>query len=212
MTSAATRPDLPAARERFADQVHALVGRRTTWINRDDASNTIVFGDSRWQQLLDYRPGGTGDRGASVARSVPPIAVDAVSLIDLIDRTVRTWWPAGHRTEGDTPHRLHQLVDHQWTPIHVGGLHVMADELVVWCKRIDDLLDPPKRWSIPAPCPACSTSTVYRPDSAGESVRQPALQINTSGCACLSCGASWEPAYFAHLARTLGTLPTNVLE
>jgi hypothetical protein len=42
---------------------------------------------------------------------------------------------------------------------------------------------------------------VYRKDSAGETVRQPALQITTLGCRCMACRHSWSPELHLHLPR-----------
>ena len=223
MTTELIRPDLPAARHAFTDAIHALVGRTTTWLQRDPDTTepNAVWGDSRYQQLLDYTPGGAGHRGASVARSVPPIAVDAITIRDTIDRTVRQWQPDAGTFDGnladraDTPEtvrRLHLLADHGWTPDDVPTLDTMTAKLTVWAQKIDDLLDPPRRWTLPSPCPACNTATVYRQDSAGETVRQPALQIGTHGCECMECRTFWDPTHFAFLARTLGTMPDGVLE
>jgi hypothetical protein len=54
---------------------------------------------------------------------------------------------------------------------------------------------------------------VYHRDSAGELVRQPALQIGVWGCECMACRAFWAPDRFVFLARVLGyELPEGVLE
>ncbi|WP_424712782.1 DUF7340 domain-containing protein [Mycobacteroides abscessus] len=64
-----------------------------------------------------------------------------------------------------------------------------------------------------APCPACQKRWVYRRDSSGENVRQPALQLTAQGCSCQACRYTWDPSYFVHLARVLECpLPEGVLE
>jgi len=67
---------------------------------------------------------------------------------------------------------------------------------------------------VTAPRPACGATTVFCRDSAGELVRQPALQIVAEhGCTCQACNYCWAPAHYLYLARVLGyELPPGVLE
>jgi hypothetical protein len=54
---------------------------------------------------------------------------------------------------------------------------------------------------------------VYRRDSAGELVRQPALQIVAEqGCTCQACRHCCTPDLYLHLCRVLGfDLPDGVI-
>lgn len=217
MTSeTANHVDLPAIKRALSEAVHNLVGRTTTYLDRDEGTTepNIVWGDSKYQQLVDYMSGAQGTRNGNTARSMPPVVLDAVALVDTIDRTVREWQPTAGTGPAldETVRRLHLIVDYPWTPDDTAPMEAMTAKLQVWVARIDNLLDPPARWTISAACPSCGESTVYREDSAGEQVRSPALSIDTGGCECQACHMIWDPSYFAHLARTLGVLPENVLE
>ncbi|GAA4756177.1 DUF7340 domain-containing protein [Gordonia alkaliphila] len=202
-----TNPDehnLPGARKAFADAVHALAGRTSTTFTRDDGTPDIVFGDPLLDQLADRVTGTQGAGGTrGHAGSKAPIVIDAVDLLATIRRTITSWIPSGN---------LHVLAEQPWRPQDVPLLTERTRLIHTWTNKARSLLDPPRRWTIPAPCPACGTATVYRQDGAGDTVRQPALQIGPDGCQCQHCLHTWAPEYFAHLARTLGTLPANVLE
>lgn len=194
--------ELPDAKRRFSDAIQALVGQTTTLIQRDDGTTTRAFGQPLYRQLRDYIAGAQGTGNGSHARSMPPVVIDAVDLCDQIDRTTRQW--TGTLAYPDTIARLTALEDHKWTPQAVQELRDMTADLTWWASRARELLDPPRRWTIPAACPECETATVYRPDSAGETVRQPALQIGMHGCSCLHCRTFWPPESFGILAAAIG--------
>ena len=65
------------------------------------------------------------------------------------------------------------------------------------------IIDPPPRLSLAMPCPECGTRTVYRPDSGGDVVRQPALAISDEGCRCQHCRTLWPPESYRLLAKVL---------
>jgi uncharacterized protein with PIN domain len=68
--------------------------------------------------------------------------------------------------------------------------------------KIDALVNPQSIKTVSAPCPNCNSRFIYRRDSAGESVRQPALQIIAEvGCTCQACGAFWAPGSHLLLCR-----------
>lgn len=166
---------------------------------------------SRYMQLRDALPG-QQNTGHGVARSLPPIWLDCQQLLDEIDTAVSCWQP---QPDGIPPTvgRLRVLELKTWRPQETRQLGQMADALEAWAKEIDALLTPEPKWTLPNPCPACNTAIVYRVDSAGDRVRQPALQIGPAGCQCLKCRAVWAPEYFTHLARVLGyEMPAGVLE
>ena len=202
--------DLPGARAALADAIHALAGRTATTITRDNGETNIVFGDSILTQLVDYTAGAQGTSNGSHARSMPPVVLDAIRLRTDIDSRVRDWWPRPHALP--TSDRLHALADHHWRPQDVPDITAITTTINSWTTKARTLIDPPRRWTLPTPCPACGQATIHRPDSTGEHVRQPALQISATGCECMACHTVWTPELYVHLARVLGTMPTNVLE
>lgn len=196
--------------DRFTRAVHDLCGRTVGWIERDNAANHPAFGASRWRQLVDAATGATGTSHGGHARSLPPIHVDAVDLRMMIDMCVRSWAGGLLGLPGtETPDRLAALTGHGWAPGDEVDLDVMTDQLARWCADIDRLLDPPHRWDLIAPCPACGTSTIYRQDNAGETVRQPALSIADGECVCLHCATVWGVQHFEHLKRVIDTASIN---
>jgi hypothetical protein len=73
---------------------------------------------------------------------------------------------------------------------------------------------PATRQALLGAVPACGATTVYRKDSTGELVRQPALQIVAEhGCTCQACRYTWAPSHYLLLCKVLGfELPAGVLE
>lgn len=195
--------DLPGVRQAFRDAIQALIGRTRTLIARDDGTTEPAWADPLLDQLRDYVAGaqGSGSSGA-FHRSMPPVVLDAVDLSDQINRSVKTWVSPIYVS--DTLGRLEWMEQQQWRPQDVPRLRDRTADLTWWAARIRELLDPPRRWTIPAPCPQCDTSTVYRKDSAGETVRQPALQIGAYGCECQHCRQFWPPEHFGILAAAIG--------
>lgn len=221
MTQPAPDGNIRAARRALNDAIHHIVGRTTTLITHDNGRTQHVWGDSLYTQLRDGLITPTADGRNRQAGSQPPVWVDAADLLTEIDKTVRTWQPDPGIFDGDltreptpeTVRRLHHIEDRTWRPQDTDHIEHLTAQLLTWADRIRQLLDPPMRATIPAPCPACQTTTVYRRDSAGDTVRQPALQIGAHGCVCLSCRTTWAPSLYTHLARVLGfDLPEGVLE
>ncbi|AKJ72163.1 hypothetical protein GMA1_66 [Gordonia phage GMA1] len=198
--------------DRFTRAVHDLCGRTVGWIERDNAANHPAFGDSRLTLLIDACTAGTGTGHGGHARSLPPVHVDAVDLMQRIERRVEHWCvilgecPIARRP--DRPRvaaQLDALADRSWAPGMETALDLMIDSLERWRSEIDRLLDPPRRWDLIAPCPACGVQTVHRTDSAGETVRQPALSIADGECVCLHCQTVWGVQHFEHLKRVIDT-------
>jgi hypothetical protein len=170
----------------------------------------ILAVHSLYEQLVDAVAATARHDGfRSVHRSMPAIWADAFDVARDIDDAVREWCP-----EGDsTPHGLRSLACAKWRPQDTQTVEDMAARVEVWTAKIAALLAPEKPKSISAPCPACGETRVYRKDSAGETVRQPALQITTRGCVCVACEAVWGPERFLFLCKLLGfPLPAGVLE
>ncbi|MDT0223478.1 hypothetical protein [Gordonia sp. AC31] len=169
----------------------------------------VDWNDSLYEQLAAMIAGAQGTQLGGTARSMPPLWVDAADLITTIDRDIAALEPE----PGTTIERLHRIADRGWRPQDVDHIDNLTAQITRWAQSIQDLLDPPKRKALPNPCPHCNTAIVYRKDSAGEVVRQPALQIGPHGCECQNCYTNWGPGYFRHLAAVLGyPLPEGVLE
>lgn len=178
----------------------------------------IHWADDLYTQLTDEIPGSQGN-ASHVPQSSPPLCIDAAELKAEIDTATAIWEP---RPEIDvsedqpppiTVIRLRAIENRGWRPQDVKAIEQIAEAVLSWCEAIRTLLDPPPRWHLPNPCPACNVAIVHRKNSAGEVVRQPALQIGAAGCVCQSCRHEWAPAYFQHLANVLGyELPDGVLE
>lgn len=174
----------------------------------------IIRGHTRYQpslyDALVSEAGGTQGDTRTPAKSLPPLWIDAVQLRTDIDRQVTRW----HPKPGTTVFRLAALSDRGWRPQDTDQVNTITHKISGWCDHITTLLDPDKTVPIPEACPSCDKRLVYRRDSAGEMVRQPALRIVVGqGCTCGACGAFWAPEKFVFLARLLGhDLPEGVLE
>lgn len=135
------------------------------------------------------------------AGSMPPVWVDALDLRVEIDNAVECWHPTGTTT----PARLRALAARRWRPEESRQVDQLTRNVESWCVEIRSLLDPDRVRRISAPCPACGASHVYRQNSAGEDVRQPALQlVGNQGCTCLACRHTWLPQHYLLLSRVLG--------
>lgn len=217
MTAAQPVPDgnLPAALKALGLALSALIEPKP----HHDDHHGIVWVDSLYTQLLEELPGRQGDgQHNGVARSIPPICVDAADLLHEIDDAVAEWEPRPLIDLADdllppiTVIRLQALEKRKWRPQDVNGIQQIAAAVNGWVSSIKNLLTPKRKWSLPTPCPACGTAVVYR-QYAGERVRSAALEITTAGCVCQHCRHTWAPEYYQHLARTLGyALPEGVLE
>lgn len=158
---------------------------------------------------------GTQGDSRTPAKSLPPIWIDAVMLLNDIDTETRQWTRkrdvADSRT---TPQRLLSLPDLPWRPQDTDKVVDMTSTIDQWTENIRHLLDPQSVKTLSAPCPTCGKQWFHRRDSAGDLVRQPALQVVASvGASCLVCGATWSPDRYLFLCRLLGfDLPVGVLE
>ena len=215
----APQPDqdtnLPAARRELHDAVTALINARPMMTDSE-----TVWLDSLYLQLQGAVPGEKQHR-SGVARSQPPAWIDAIDTLRDIDCTVTGWEPRWPAIPGDlmgdpeppTVLRLRIINARTWRPQDTPEVKKIGAKIQSWVDHITDLLTDTHVKHISAPCPACGKQTVYRKDSGGELVRQPALQITTMGCVCQACRASWSPDLYLHLARVLGyDLPAGVLE
>lgn len=209
MTAAVSEDgNLPAARTALEDALHALCGPQSRVVD-----DRLVYIPSRYLQLLDATMGeqvNTGGGGGSKSR--PPFWLDAYDLRAEIDVAVECWQPAFTGTP-PTVGRLHWIAQRKWRPQDVRQIDQITRAVAEWAHSIDTLLDPPRRWTLPSPCPECKTATVYKRDAAGELIRQPALQISPTGCICARCKTHWPPEHFLLLASVLGCeIPEGVVD
>jgi hypothetical protein len=206
MTTVTVDGCLPAALDRLYAAVAALLDERKEMVD-----GSILAAPSVYDQLVDAvpsTPGGEHRRGRRT--SIAPVWCDAVDLVDEVDTAVGSWHPVA----GSTQARLRGLAARKWRPQDTRAVEQIAGIVESWVVQIMALLEPAHVKSISAPCPACGATTVYRRNSAGELVRQPALQIVAEhGCTCQACSYMWAPSHYLHLCRVLGfDLPEGVLE
>jgi hypothetical protein len=199
---------LPHVRRKLGHAIHALINPVPEITN-----GKIRHTESLYHQLAQAIPGSKQHR-SGVAQSQPPMWLDAMDLLTEIDTHVRRWQPDTDTYQGPpTVARLTLIDQRTWRPQDTPLLAGYANQLKAWTKRIQTLLTDQHVKHLPAACPACDKTTIYRRDSAGELVRQPALQITTHGCECQACHTTWGPEKFLFLAKLLGyALPAGVLE
>jgi predicted RNA-binding Zn-ribbon protein involved in translation (DUF1610 family) len=168
-----------------------------------------LYAPSLYSCLKSDLAGTQGDT-RTPAKSLPPIWLDASMLLTDIDIQAVKWFPSAM----DTTDRLQRLTVKAWRPQDTDHVRDITRTVNSWCESIINLLDPESQKFISAPCPSCGKGIVYRRDSAGDEVRQPALKLVVSqGCTCQACGAYWAPEKFMFLGRLLGyEMPEGVLE
>lgn len=200
-----TDGNIHAARTKLGRAVQKLTAPRPAMY----PSGTF-YAPSLYDALVSDLGGTQGMDHKSHAKSQPPIWLDASMLASEIDAQAIKWLPV----PGHTKDRLQKLSFKSWRPQDTDVVRGMARTINGWCDSILNLLDPESQKYISAPCPSCGKELIYRRDSAGEQVRQPALKLVVSqGCTCQACGAFWEPEKFVFLGRLLGyELPEGVLE
>ena len=205
--------NLPYALQKLGEAISALIDPKPIHHN-----NTLGWADSLYDQLTDEIPGSQGN-ASRVPQSSPPLCIDAAELKHEIDTAIAAWEPKPliDASQNQPPPisiiRLQIIEKRAWRPQDVKSIEQITNNLLAWCEAIKTLLNPQPRWHLPNPCPACDTAIIYRKNSAGETVRQPALQIGPAGCVCQKCHHEWGPQLFQHLANVLGyKLPEGVLE
>lgn len=207
--TAATNPEgrLPGALNHLHNAVKALCGPQALYLD-----NQLRRGPSLYVQLWDATMGEQSNAGTGGgSKSRPPFWTDAFDLRNEIDTAVECWQPA-YQGVPPTVGRLNCLLEHPWRPQDIRQISQITTAVESWVTAIGELMNPTPKWTLPNPCPACGRAIVYRRDSGGELVRQPALKIGVNGCTCQHCHATWAPERFVFLARVLGSLPDGVLE
>lgn len=182
-----------------------LVDGSTGAVVRDDNTTTRhvqppLLGQLR-EAVAPTADGGQGN-GSGTYTPLNEHVVDVLTQIetDAADLHVKATMHDGFTAED----RIRAMVEiaGRWTNVdHVGA---MLNYLREWSREIRDVLEPPKRFDLVAPCPACGVRFVWRQHD-GESVKQPALSVDgRTGCTCLDCGHVWPPAQLTHLAMAIG--------
>jgi len=110
--------------------------------------------------------------------------------------------------------RLKTLTARKWKVEDAKDVDRIAADLEAHTKKAQELLSGQSIRYIYEPdthnlvaCPTCGHRYVYKRDSSGQNVRQPALQILASGttqCMNRQCQAEWGPERMAFLGRMLG--------
>lgn len=183
-----------------------------------------VHRPSVYDEMRSDLAGRQGTSTGGVARSLPPVWVDGLDWLAEVDRRV-AWWTEqfgldGEQgrvdvvhygiifdTAGTTAARLRNFAEYQWPDDQIwlmyGGL--IARELEGWKAKADQLVEDVqlRKLEVTAPCPQCGERYVYRKDSAGEVVRQAALQMTLDGCKCLSCNDLWAQDKLLTLSRVI---------
>lgn len=182
-----------------AESAHSIDGQ--TLIERNSGQVPGLI-----EQLRDScREGIGGNGGASGFAPKIPIQVGAYTLYESIAKT------AGAEFERLTRANKHGTVEEsiQWWA-HLSQMDPVEQEHCLnttdqWINDIGELLNPPRRWEISHPCPACKEKFVYRVMD-GETTRSAALVVTAKdgGLAeCRSCAATWASEEWADLAASL---------
>jgi hypothetical protein len=157
------------------------------------------------EQLLDALPGSSNtDHGApSTGAHRPALALTVLDLIASMQRAA---------SNHDHDHlaadlRAWAARSGEWRTTNPDYLHHAATWAEHWVTTGRTLLDPPRRWTLPAACPQCGHRTAYVRDDSSEVVRRPALELDrtTGEARCLThgCGARWSADRLLFLARLL---------
>lgn len=177
--------------------VHRLVRGTVVDMKRDDGSE-IGLGPSLLVQLrASISNKASGVYGGSGAVRGVPIDLDA---LDLYNEIRRDWGHEPLETAFVNVARGIALGHHT-----VDEVTTLVFAVLAVAHRIDDLLNPPRRFKVAAPCPECGQRMAYRRDFSGDLVQVPALAVDgVTGCRCLVCGTVWPPSLLVHLGRVLG--------
>lgn len=195
--------NIQAARTKLGRAVQKLTAPRPAVYHTG-----TYYAPSLYNALKSDLAGTQGDT-RSPAKSLPPLWIDAHMLLVTIDTQTIRWLPV----PGKTPDRLQRLAFQSWRPQDTQLVTDMAHTVTGWCDDINNLLDPETRRYLQDACPSCSRDIVYRHDSAGERVRQPALRWTAAaGFSCAACQATWGPEQTLFFSRLLGyELPEGVV-
>jgi hypothetical protein len=198
---------LPAAFTRMKRAIDALIEGAGQFTDTGKYAHI----PSPYDQLYDAIPGSQGSGHEGLARSLPPLWLDATRLIGIIDAEVRKWQrhippsvpadfigplPFGWRRRqlNETPdtlptvRRLIVIRERSYRPQDVKFLDDISDTIQGWIIDIEVLLTPETvhaLWAAEgggfAACPHCDAKMAKKRDNAGEIVGTPALQLRKDG-------------------------------
>lgn len=204
MTSATTPTtvdedgDLIAALDALTIAVSGLCSPQITFLD-----SKVRQAPSLYMQLFDAVSGEQAQTGSGTgSKSRPPFWTDAFDVKNEIDVRLEIEQPAFQGVPASVG-RMRELLKRKWRPQDVHKIDQLTEALNYWATKIVTTLTPERKWSLPNACPNCQKSMVRRVDSAGEVVRQPALQITTEGCICANCKYVWGVERFQILAAAL---------
>lgn len=173
----------------------------------DDGTVIVREGDSLLAQL-EEAAGSSSMSGGAPSKATPiPINPDAVQLFSEIEGATAEWC---HEPTVELRIRTGVNLAGQWTA--EADVQWVLGRLERWVKQIDELFNPPRKYHLAAPCPACGKRMAWRVDeSTGEKVQQPALDLQQVGegvereweCTCLACKTRWPAARLDHLAMVV---------
>lgn len=185
----------------------ALCAPLVTTFPRDDGTVTVHSALSLLNQLRaevanSSDRGGTGRNPRSL-----PLSDGAFDLLTDIGS-----WARYYCSRGSIEARIRHGVDLAASTVSDNQVaREMTRYLRQWEAAIHELINPPRRWHVAAPCPECRASTVLRYDTGrAQWVQHPALSVDPDeGCVCLACGTVWPPSHLELLAAVLGCDPVT---
>ena len=191
------KPNLPNAIRELRDAIDRLIKPSPSYLN-----NTYIEAPGLYRQLHAALDSYRDNAASSVARSRPPMWIEAAEQLNNIDLMINIWDTG---SAGSTVAQLRSMANKNWTPEDVKEIRRKAGIINAWADDIQTLLNHEHTRHLTAACPACGTETIQHRDSAGELVRSPALQLTIeTGCTCQACGYHWAPNQFVELATDLG--------
>lgn len=182
-----------------AESAHSIDGQ--TLIERNSGQVPGLI-----EQLRDScREGIGGNGGASGFAPKIPIQVGAYTLYESIAKTAGVEFErlSGLKKYSDLERNIIGWAAH--ARISTTEQEHCLNTTDQWINEIGELLNPPRRWEISHPCPACKEKFVYRVMD-GETTRSAALVVTAKdgGLAeCRSCAATWASEEWADLASSL---------
>lgn len=199
-----------------------LVDPRERGIIRDNGTTTRHIADLSLLGQLREATGSNGGRPNGPRKTTPmPIDPDAVDLLAAITTTAADLYSsAWHADTNPATADGDNIEQHLAATVamvcrRTNGQHLLYlhRTLADWVRTIDTMLDPPRRFHLAAPCPACDARMVWQDDPrTGERVQVPALHVDgMRGCVCLNpkCGHVWPTTHLHHLAEVIGCDPIH---
>jgi hypothetical protein len=195
-----TEPDL-------AQLIDRLTRDHLLEISNDDGDLIAIRRPPLLRELANARTAslGIGRGSAQQPHQRVSLNLEASELLTAIENRIRAWATRdGIRPLGSWPPAEQVLAAWHTSADPVTISPAQARRIADWVQQIEDLIDPPHRYTLTAPCPHCGTGYVNSPDSHGRALqvieRHPA---ENSVVTCRGCGTAW---HGIDGARTLATL------